>query len=130
MDQPILAGGNHPGVNKSLREWSELSLPSYQLWEAATGEAAMTTAQDASPCLVIMDIGLPGMSGIEATLTIKELVGSAQMVKLAIYEDDDYRNHAGAAAAGGSVAEGKVKTELLPAMRRVPGKQNGVVAHD
>jgi len=130
MSQHILIVEDHPGVRKSLREWLELSFPQYQLLEAATGEEGVTMAQAASPCLVIMDIGLPGMSGIEATEAIKKLVPSTQVVMLTVYDDDDYRTHAAAAGASAYVAKRKVKTELLPAIRQLLGVQKGEAPHD
>lgn len=119
MDQNILIVEDHQGVRKSLREWLGISFPQYQLLEATTGEEAITMAQATSPCLVIMDIGLPGMSGLEATVAIKKLLPSTQVVMLTVYDDDDYRNHAAAAGASAYVAKRKVKTDLLPTIRRV-----------
>lgn len=78
MDQLTLTGANHPGVNKSRREWWGISFSPYQLWEATTGEAAITAPPAASLCLVIIDIGLPGRPGIEATNTIQELSPSTR----------------------------------------------------
>jgi two-component system, NarL family, invasion response regulator UvrY len=125
MDQSILLVEDHQGVRASLREWLHLTFPQYQLLEATTGEEAVAMAQAASPCLVIMDIGLPGMSGIEATAAIKKSLPSTQVVMLTIYDDDDYREHAAAAGASAFVAKRQVKTELLPAIRRVLGEQQG-----
>lgn len=127
MDRRILIVEDHPGVRKSLREWLELSFPQYKLLEAATGEEGVNMAQAESPCLVIMDIGLPGMSGIEATETIKKLMPSTQVVMLTVYDDDDYRNHAAAAGANAYVPKRKVKTELLPTIRQLLGDQKGEV---
>lgn len=119
VDQNILIVEDHQGVRKSLREWLGISFPQYQLLEATTGEEAITMAQATSPCLVIMDIGLPGMSGLEATVAIKKSLPSTQVVMLTVYDDDDYRNHAAAAGASAYVAKRKVKTDLLPTIRRV-----------
>ena len=67
MSPHILIVEDHQGVRQSLREWLELSFPNYQLLEATSGEEAVTVAQTMSPCLVIMDIGLPGMSAVSYT---------------------------------------------------------------
>ena len=125
MSQQILIVEDHQGVRKSLREWLELSFPQYQLLEAATGEEAITMAQDASPCLVLMDIGLPGISGIEAAQAIRESVPASRVVMLTIYDDEDYRTHAAAAGASAYVAKRNVKTDLLPTIRRILGTENG-----
>jgi two-component system, NarL family, invasion response regulator UvrY len=125
MHRPILIVEDHQTVRQSLLEWLKLSFPQYQLLEARSGEEAVTIAQAASPCLVIMDVGLPGISGIEATAAIKKSLPTTQVLMLTIYDDDDYRDHAAAAGASAYVAKRKVKTELLPAIKRVLGGQNG-----
>ncbi len=119
MNQSILIVEDHSGVRQSLREWLQLSFPQYQLLEAASGEEAVAMAQAASPRLIIMDIGLPGMTGIEVTENIKKIVPDTQVVMLTIFDDDDYRSHAAAAGAFAYVAKRNVKTELLPVIRRV-----------
>lgn len=119
MKKHILIVEDHPGVRKSLREWLALSFPQHHLMEAATGEEAVDMVQTTAPNLIIMDIGLPGMSGIEATQAIKKVVPSAQVVMLTVYDDDDYRTHAATAGASAYVAKRKVKTELFPVIKNI-----------
>ena len=115
----ILIVEDHQGVRQSLREWLELSFPGYELLEATSGEEGVTLAQAMCPCLVIMDIGLPGMNGIETAQGIKAAVPATRVVVLTIYDDEAHR--AGAAAAGVSayVPKRKVQTELLPVLTRL-----------
>ena len=115
----ILIVEDHQGVRQSLRERLALSLPGYQLLEATSGEEALTVAQAMSPSLVIMDIGLPGMSGIEAAQSIKAAVPATRVVMLTMFDDEAHR--AGAIAAGVSayVPKRKVQTELLPVLSRL-----------
>ena len=84
MSPHILIVEDHQGVRQSLREWLELSFPGYRLLEATSGEEAVILAQAMCPCLVIMDIGLPGMSGIEAAQGIKAAVPATRVVMLTI----------------------------------------------
>ncbi|MFA4904416.1 MAG: response regulator transcription factor [Desulfobaccales bacterium] len=125
MKQPILIVEDHAGLRKSLREWLELSFARYPLLEAASGEEAIAIAQAASPCLVIMDIGLPGITGIEATESIKKAIPSTKVVMLTIFDDDDYRSHAAAAGAFAYVPKRKIKTELMPVVRRILEEDKG-----
>lgn len=125
MEQHILIVEDHPGVRKSLRECLELAFPQYQLLEAASGEEAVAIAETVLPGLVIMDIGLPGMNGIEATESIKKILPDTQVVMLTICDDDDYRNHASAAGASAYVAKRDVKTDLLPTLRRILEEHQG-----
>ena len=125
MRQTILIVEDHPGVRHSLREWLALSFPHYELLEATSGEEAVAMAQAASPCLVIMDIGLPGITGIEATETIKKTIPDTKVIMLTIFDDDDYRSHATAAGAFAYVPKRKIKTELMPVVRRILHQDKG-----
>ena len=112
----ILIVEDHQGVRHSLREWLELSFPRYQLLEATSGEEGVTLAQAMSPCLVIMDIGLPGMSGIEAAQSIKAAVPATRVVMLTMFDDEAHRADAVAAGVSAYVPKRKVQTELLPVL--------------
>ena len=116
MSPHILIVEDHQGVRQSLREWLELSCPNYQLMEATSGEAGVTLAQAMSPCLVIMDIGLPGMNGIEAAQSIKAALPATQVVMLTMFDDEAHRADAVAAGVSAYVPKRKVQTELLPVL--------------
>jgi two-component system, NarL family, response regulator NreC len=120
----ILIVEDHQGVRQSLREWLELSFPQYQLVEAASGEEAVKVAQSTSPRLVIMDIGLPGINGIEAAQGIKTALPATRVVMLTIYDDEAHRADATAAGASAYVPKRKVQTELLPVITRLLSEEN------
>jgi len=119
MNHNILIVEDHAVVRQSLRKWLELSFPNYQLLEATSGEEAVTMAQTLSPRLIIMDIGLPGMSGIEAAQGIKAVLPDTHVVMLTIYDDEAHRADAAAAGASAYVPKRKVQTELLPVVTRL-----------
>jgi len=119
MSPHILIVEDHKGVRQSLREWLEISFPDYQLLEANSGEEAVTVAQAMSPCLVIMDINLPGMNGIEAAQGIKAAAPATRVVVLTIYDDEAHRAAAAAAGVSAYVPKRKVQTELLPVLTRL-----------
>ncbi|MFZ5447841.1 MAG: response regulator [Thermodesulfobacteriota bacterium] len=119
MNHNILIVEDHEGVRRSLREWLELSFPHYRLLEAASGEEAVSVAQSANPRLVIMDIGLPGINGIEAAHNIKASLPATQVVMLTIYDDEAHRADAASAGVSGYVPKRKVQTELLPVIARL-----------
>ena len=93
--------------------------------EAVSGEEAITVAQTMSPCLVIMDIGLPGISGIEAAQGIKAALPATRVVLLTIYDDEAHRADAAAAGVSAYVPKRKVQTELLPVLTRLLAEDNG-----
>ena len=61
-----------------------------------------------------MDLGLPGMNGIETTRQLKAMMPQAQVVMLTVHEASDYRAAARAAGASGFVPKRTVHTELAP----------------
>jgi DNA-binding NarL/FixJ family response regulator len=119
MSPHILIVEDHPGVRHSLREWLELSFPRYQLLEATSGEEAVIMAEAMSPCLVIMDIGLPGISGIEAVQGIKAAAPTTRVVMLTMHDDEAHRADAAAAGVSAYVPKPTVQKELLPVLTRL-----------
>ena len=103
MTATILIVEDHDAVRKSLRDWLGVEFPQCRAIEAASGEEAIALIRTESPRLVVMDISLPGMSGIEATRQIKAALPSAQVVMLTIHENDTYRADATAAGASAYV---------------------------
>lgn len=116
MEATILVVEDHDGVRRSLRDWLEVAFPGCRVVEAASGEEAIAIAQARSPRLVVMDIVLPQMNGIEATRHIKAAVPTAQVVILTIHEDGAYRADAAAAGASAYVPKRTMQSELLPTL--------------
>lgn len=116
MTATILIVEDHDAVRKSLRDWLEGEFPQCRVIEAASGEEAIALIRVESPRLVVMDISLPGMSGIEATRQIKAALPSTQIVMLTIHEGDTYRADATTAGASAYVPKRVMQTELLPTL--------------
>jgi NarL family two-component system response regulator LiaR len=113
----ILLVDDHDALRKTLREWLEVLFPHHVVIEAARGEEAVTIAQRESPALIIMDIGLPDISGIEATRRIKASGQAAPIVVLTIQEDEVYRADAAEAGAAAYVPKRTMQEELFPALQ-------------
>jgi len=116
MPATILIVEDHDAVRRSLRDWLEVEFPQCRVIEAASGEEAIALIRIESPRLVVMDISLPGMSGIEATRRIKAALPSTQVVMLTIHEDDAHRADAAAAGASAYVPKRVMQTELIPTL--------------
>lgn len=119
MQHHILVVEDHDGIRQSLREWLELCLPNCWLLEAASGEEAIAIAQTNRPRLVIMDIGLPGMNGLEAAQGIKAVLPDTQVVMFTVYDDEAHRADAAAAGATAYIPKRKFQTDLLPMVTRL-----------
>ena len=98
-----------------------LARTSYRLIEAGDGEAGVTTAREARPDLVIMDIQLPKLSGLEATRQLRADPATAAIpivviTSFALAGDDDKAREAGATAY---LAKPYSPRELLEVIRKL-----------
>lgn len=85
--------------------------------EAGTALGALEGVGKVNPDVVLMDIGLPDMSGIEATQKIKSLYPDVAVVALTIHEDEEYFFRMLDAGASGYVPKRAAPEELLTAIR-------------
>jgi DNA-binding NarL/FixJ family response regulator len=83
----------------------------------ASAEAALGELPDLAPDVVLMDIGLPGMSGIECIQRLKAQDAAMQIMMLTIYEDDEKIYNSLAAGATGYVLKKTPPAKLLEAIQ-------------
>ena len=82
---------------------------------AASGSEALRLIQERAPDLVLMDIVMPDMNGIDATRRIKRHPNAPRVVMLTLHDNAEYRYHAQLAGADGFIAKSELETGL-PAM--------------
>ena len=87
--------------------------------EAANGEEAVNKTVELKPDIVLMDITMPGMNGLEATRRIKKQNPEARILVLTMHEEDDYFYRILEAGASGYFIKGGSFTELVTAVRAV-----------
>jgi DNA-binding NarL/FixJ family response regulator len=87
--------------------------------EAATGAEAVRLAGDIGPDVVLMDIRMPGMDGIEATRLIAAGQDAARVIVLTTFDDDDYVYAALRAGASGFLVKDMALDDILTAIRVV-----------
>lgn len=115
----IVIAEDHPmfrsGVRGLLATTDDLQI----IGEAATGEEALKLAGELQPDLMLMDIRMPGMNGIEATQAIKERYPAIEVLVLTMYHDDQSVFTAMRVGAKGYVLKDADENELLQAIRMV-----------
>jgi two-component system nitrate/nitrite response regulator NarL len=92
--------------------------------EAGNGEDAVKMYSSLKPDLVIMDISMPGMNGIEATKIIKEKDPDARILILTMHDNQEYLNQIIRSGAKGFILKNTDKDELLEAVKTVSGGDN------
>jgi two-component system invasion response regulator UvrY len=110
----IMVVEDHPATLAALLELLEAAFPGSTLLAAEGAERALELCAAAAPDVVVMDIALPGMSGIEATLRIKALLPDTRVVMHSSYDMRVYLEGAVAAGASAFVRKSKVGGELVP----------------
>jgi len=84
--------------------------------EAGDGEAGVALAQTLRPDVVLMDLRMPGMSGVEATRRLRGLVPEARVLVLTTFEDDDEVLAAIEAGAAGYMLKASPAEKLVEAI--------------
>jgi two-component system, NarL family, response regulator NreC len=87
--------------------------------EAADGNEVLRQAGDLRPDLVLMDISMPGRTGIEITRELKQLLPEVQVLILTVHEDEELLREAMRAGASGYVVKRALESELLNAIAAV-----------
>jgi two-component system NarL family response regulator len=115
----ILLADDHLVVRIGLRSLIEVQPDMTVVAEAASGEEAVRAFARHRPDLTLMDLRMPGMSGIEATLVIRRAFPAARVVVLTTYDHDEDIYRALEAGAAGYLLKNAEGDELLATLRAV-----------
>jgi len=110
------------GIQSILRSWPEWEISG----EASSGEEAIELTKALQPDIVLMDISMPGMGGLEATKLIRKICPQAKILLLTLHDSPEWAETALRAGARGYVLKSDSERELLKALTVVAG--NGVYA--
>lgn len=115
----VLIADDHTIVRSGLHLLLESEPDIEVVGEAIDGLAAVKLAEELLPEVVLMDIGMPGLNGIEATRQIKESSPDVAILILTMHRSDEYFFQVLEAGASGYVLKGAETTELITAVRSV-----------
>ncbi len=115
----ILIADDHSVVRAGLRALLERQSRFRVIGEAGTGEEAIAKAQELQPDVAVLDIRMPGVSGIEACRKIIENNPSCKVIMLTSYAEDDLLFAAIQAGAAGYVLKRVGDNDLVLAVDRV-----------
>ena len=115
----VLIVDDHPFFRKGLKSILAKQSSYEVVGEAENGEEGLRKARELRPDLVIMDIGLPDVSGIEVTLKVRELLLETRIVVLSMHLKIDYIVKAFRAGATGYVTKESATERLLECLESV-----------
>ena len=108
----ILVVEDFEPLRLSIVTWLKYRFPGCVIQGVASGEEALAHAQSARPELVLMDINLPGIDGLEATSLLRDEVPETAVVMLTTHDTPHHRLAAAKAGAKGYVAKHEMEKEL------------------
>lgn len=115
----ILIADDHPLFRDGMHGLLDSVPDTEVVGEATTGEEAITRARALQPDVILMDIKMPGINGIEATRTILASQPSIHILMITMLEDDEPVFAAMRAGARGYVLKGANQAEILRAIHAV-----------
>jgi DNA-binding NarL/FixJ family response regulator len=115
----VLVADDHPFFRDGLRSLLTSSPDTELIGEASTGEEAISLAAELQPDVILMDIQMPGMGGIEATRRIVKENPNIRVLVVTMFEDDGTVFRAMRAGARGYMLKGANYAEMLRAIRAV-----------
>ena len=114
----VLIVDDHPIVRAGLRRLLTEE-PEIEIREAAGGRDALSIFREQRPTLVILDLNLPGIGGLEVLARMKSVDSGARVLVLSMHDDETHVTRALQAGASGYVTKNAPPEELLEAIRRV-----------
>jgi DNA-binding NarL/FixJ family response regulator len=115
----VLIADDHPVFRFGLRALLSAEPGIAVVGEATTGEEAIEQVEQQHPDVTLMDIDMPGISGIEATRRITQADPQAGILVLTMFEDDDSVFAAMRAGARGYLLKGTAADDTIRAIRAV-----------
>jgi DNA-binding NarL/FixJ family response regulator len=113
----VLVVDDQSVVRRGLRVRFHLEPDLQVVGEASTGREALSLAQTLTPDVVLMDIAMPEMDGIETTAALRRMAPQSVVVILSIHDDAQTRERAQAAGAVAFVEKRGATDALLSAIR-------------
>jgi two-component system, NarL family, response regulator LiaR len=90
---------------------------------AADGQAALSLAAELAPDVIIMDLVIPGMDGLTATLALRKLAPRSRVLMLTLYDNLRTRNRAAKVGAAALIAKHEPSERLIATIRQLSKAQ-------
>ena len=113
----VLLADDHTILRAGLRMMLSVQPDIEIVGEASDGRQAITEAQRLQPDVILMDITMPEVNGIEATFQVKKLLPETRVLVLTMHENEEYLFQVLRAGASGYILKEAADTELISAIR-------------
>ena len=124
MKTTVLLVDAHKMVREGLKAVLQAQPNLEVVGEAEDGRQALDLASELRPDVVVMDVGLPGLNGIEATRRLVDTVEGVHIVALSMHADRRYVTEMLSAGAGAYILKNSAAEELIRAIRAVTANES------
>lgn len=100
-------------LKRLLRSWPEVEI----VGEADNGRQALLLAQELQPDVVLMDVHMPVLNGLETTRFLNIVMPEVKVIILSMFDIEEYEKEALSAGANGYILKKNMAEDLLPAIR-------------
>lgn len=108
-----------PALRENLLHFLRLAPDVEVVSEHGSAEAALRELPEMKPDVVLMDINLPGMNGIDCVRRLKARLPAVQVLMVTVYDDGDRVFKALLAGASGYLLKASIASDIVPAVREV-----------
>lgn len=115
----ILIADDHPIVREGLKQYIKTLDEVKLIDEAVNGNDAWTKIKNGSYDLVILDVSMPGLSGLDILRKMREKKLQVQVLMLSVYPQEQYAIHAFKLGASGYISKDNAYEELTLAIRKI-----------
>jgi DNA-binding NarL/FixJ family response regulator len=115
----VLVVDDHEVVRRSICQLLASQADIKVICEAANGQEAVLRAREHRPDLVLMDVTMPTMNGLEAARIIKREFPSIQVLMVSQHDPQQFMREAFAVGASGYVTKSAVGHDLIPQLRKL-----------
>ncbi len=115
----LMLADDHTLFRQGIRTLISVESDMEVVGEAATGNDAVERAAELRPDVILMDIGMPGISSFEATRQIRKIRPETKVLFLTMYDDEDYLVEGMEVGASGYVLKDSPAPQLLAAIRDI-----------
>ena len=120
MDQiKVLIVDDHPLLRQGLTRLLELEQDIKVVGQAENGEEALAVVEKLQPDVILLDINMPGMNGIETTRILREQYPNVHVLALTIHDDESYVSEMIRSGAQGYLLKDAEPSRVIQAIRRV-----------
>ncbi len=106
----------HVNLRKLVHEWLKDELPGCAFAEMCTAKEALTYCHRRSPNIIIMDMDMPGINGIDATSRLKSILPDTKVVILTVHENGRHKEAALKAGATVFISKRRLYDDLVPVL--------------